>query len=365
MKNSYCFFSFNHQLFSGINFLITSTLIFFFAGITKGQIKANQYTFSISPGTYTDISGTGTYIGTGDDVAWYPLPIGFTFTYDCNDFTTFGVTTNGFLRLGAKPPSNSDGVNYQFAAGSTATDSNTIGGLSADLYNMYSGLGKIWYQTTGSPGSRVCTVEWQHMYFWGASADYSDDANFQIQLFEGTNVINIVYGYAFESGHYTRYPQVGIRGDSNNDYNLIDDAGGTLQWNAVTATTTGGNTLSKTWGISNTNEPATGLTYVWTPPSTSCVTTSVFNVKRHNPSINMYPNPVGSNATLQYYSNDESPITVNIVDILGRTINSCTMSNVKIGENNFSINTSGLIPGIYFLHATGTQKVFDLKFSKL
>ena len=250
--------------------LFCSFLIF--VGFAKGQVTVNQYAFSMSIGTYTDISTTGTYIGAGDDAAFAGLPIGFTFTYHCVNFSTFGATTNGFIRLGATPPSGSNGVGYAFAAGTSATDSNAIGGLSADLYWMYSHAGKVWYQTSGVPGSQICTIEWQHMYFWGAVSDYSDDANFQIQLCEGSNVINIIYGYAFETNHYNRYAQIGLRGVANTDYNLINDAGYTLQWSAVTATTTGGNTLKKIWGINNTNEPGLGLTYTWTPPPTSCTT---------------------------------------------------------------------------------------------
>ncbi|HET6992266.1 MAG TPA: hypothetical protein VFJ43_13115, partial [Bacteroidia bacterium] len=131
MKNSITFFYPVRWLSRRIN---SMWIFLFFAGIVQGQVTVSQYSFSMSMGTYNEISSTGTYIGAGDDAAFSGLPIGFTFTYHCVNFSTFGVTTNGFIRLGATPPAGSNGVNYEFAAGSNATDSNTIGGLGADLY---------------------------------------------------------------------------------------------------------------------------------------------------------------------------------------------------------------------------------------
>ncbi len=318
--------------------------LLFFAGVANGQTTVSQYSFSMSTGTYTDISTTGTNIpiGAGDEVAVGGLPIGFTFTYHCIGFSTFGITTNGFLRLGATPPTGSNSVNYEFAAGSNATDSNTIGGLAADLYDMYSNAGRIWYQTIGTPGSRICTVEWQHMYFWGAAGDYSDDANFQIQLFEGTNVINIVYGNSFETNHYSRMAQVGLRGVDNTDYNLIDDAVGTLQWNAVTATTTGGNTLRKTWGINNTNEPGLGLTYTWTPPITSCTPLAIGEIKNEN-FVSVFPNPFSESTTISVQGGNVSgKKTISILDITGKEI-----ITVPMEGNTYTVSKNSLAEGMY------------------
>ncbi|HET6992267.1 MAG TPA: T9SS type A sorting domain-containing protein, partial [Bacteroidia bacterium] len=207
---------------------------------------------------------------------------------------------------------------------------------------MFSHNGKIWYQTTGSPGSQICTIEWQHMYFWGASADYSDDANFQIQLCEGTNAINIIYGNAFESGHYSRNAQIGLRGIANTDYNLIDDQGGTLQWNAVTASTTGGNNLTKLWGISNTNEPGPGLTYTWTPPATSCPPLTIGEIKNEN-SVSLYPNPFRESTTISVQGeNVNGKKTISVFDVTGKEIIVASFEG-----STYVISKNSLAEGMY------------------
>lgn len=77
--------------------------------------------------------------------------------------------------------------------------------------------------------------------------------------------------------------------------------------------------------------------------------------------LTLYPNPVGSTTSLTYNSTDESPLYIDIIDLTGRKVSSLTLNNIKMGENTFSINTSFLNKGIYFLRATGAQKVYTIK----
>ncbi len=81
-------------------------------------------------------------------------------------------------------------------------------------------------------------------------------------------------------------------------------------------------------------------------------------------SITIYPNPVVENTTLNYISEDNAPISVSIADLTGRIISSTEFSNVKTGENTFSINTATLNSGIYLLQVTNSKKSFYQKILK-
>jgi hypothetical protein len=83
-----------------------------------------------------------------------------------------------------------------------------------------------------------------------------------------------------------------------------------------------------------------------------------------NNTINVYPNPVANNATINYNSTDKNEVAIDIIDASGKTVKSFVLSNIQDGENNFTLNTSGLSSGIYLLRATGTQKVYTMKFVK-
>ncbi len=87
------------------------------------------------------------------------------------------------------------------------------------------------------------------------------------------------------------------------------------------------------------------------------------NTKQYS-TITLYPNPVNDLANLNYISEDGEPITICITDMTGRTLCCKTYSDVKKGENNFLINTSGLISGVYFMKINSPQKNNCLKFIK-
>lgn len=85
-------------------------------------------------GTYTDLAATGTAIATTstDDANSTAQAIGFTFDYNGMPFTQFVLNTNGFIKLGATPPSAANmflrenaTANAAFAAKTVAVISNS------------------------------------------------------------------------------------------------------------------------------------------------------------------------------------------------------------------------------------------------
>ncbi|MCB2379396.1 T9SS type A sorting domain-containing protein [Hymenobacter sp. BT635] len=156
-------------------------------------------------GTYTDLAATGTVITTAntDDANSAAQPIGFTFNYNGVAFTDFVLNTNGFIKLGTAAPSAANlfytgpQVNTGGAINSTnAADVNLLLPFNHDLAD---GTSPAEYRvaTTGTAGSRVCTIQWKNVsdkLVSAATGKQHANMQFQVKLYEGTNNIEFVYG---------------------------------------------------------------------------------------------------------------------------------------------------------------------------
>lgn len=153
---------------------------------TNGQVK--NYTATNFSGNFSSIAGLGTTIpvSSSDDGAnTIALTMPFDFTYDGTLYATgtaWGVSTNGFMKLGATPPTGccSDWVG-------SSSYPNTILPMSYDGY-VWNGME---YQVTGSSPNRVLTVEWKRFSVCCSSTNTN---TLQVKLYETTNVIEFLYG---------------------------------------------------------------------------------------------------------------------------------------------------------------------------
>jgi hypothetical protein len=80
-----------------------------------------------------------------------------------------------------------------------------------------------------------------------------------------------------------------------------------------------------------------------------------------NVSISTYPNPVSSNATVEISTIEKLDGTLNVIDVLGKTVQTSNHS-LNTGKNKLNINTENLMNGVYFVQltfsgATLTQKI--------
>ncbi len=160
---------------------------------------------------FNSISGTGNSNsswknGTNntDDNLSEILSIGFPFTYQNGSYSSFLVSTNGFITLNTSTTSTGSGptnpYNYNNSSissvGSTASPA-IIAPFYEDLVcqgnpgNLASLNSSIHYLTTGSVGSRVLTVQWSGMENYNNAGP---NLNFQVKLYEGSNQIEFVYG---------------------------------------------------------------------------------------------------------------------------------------------------------------------------
>jgi hypothetical protein len=173
-------------------------------------------------GTYTDLASTGTVIATAttDDANSAAQPIGFTFNYNGTDFTQFVLNTNGFIKLGSAAPSAA-ALFLDETANSTLDDpfqnedANIIAPFNIDLTAGSAGT-EYRVATTGSAGSRICTIQWKNVRD-KANVSPTQYANmsFQVRLYEGTNVVELVYGPTTAgTSPAGRIAQIGLKGSS-------------------------------------------------------------------------------------------------------------------------------------------------------
>jgi hypothetical protein len=236
------------------------------------------YFFSQSTTSYTTISGTGTLLNSNcDDGYNSSVAIGFSFNYNGTAYTTISSSCNGWIMMGAGTPSGYSPI----ATGSYA---NAIAPFAGDLYGLASGNG-MYYQTTGSAPNRVFTIEWYH---WGFFSNGGlNEMNFQIKLFETTNIIQFVYQPTTPTYSYSM--QTGIMGATNADYNTRTT---TTNW---AATTIGAAASYMTY--SSSIYPSNGLTFYWLP-----VPTTFPNYYNYNTTVggNSFPFGVAAGKEVQW-----------------------------------------------------------------
>ena len=164
-------------------------------------------------GTYQII--TGTPGPSGDDYAEnYNLP--FTFYYINNDYNQVRICTNGWIELGSatRPLSYSNSL-FNEDLFSIYEPNKTLAPWWDDIsaYNY-----PVEYTTLGSSPNRVFVVQWRDVNSPLGSARY---VNFQVRLYETTNIIEFWYGGVSGSGNI-EYASFGIEDEIGGTNQFID-----------------------------------------------------------------------------------------------------------------------------------------------
>ncbi|MDD4277454.1 MAG: choice-of-anchor J domain-containing protein [Candidatus Cloacimonetes bacterium] len=204
-------------------------MLIFSAFVIGSWAVVSDYTFASAPGTYTEISeGTVLLSGVPADTnpSFNAIPLGFSFDFDGNAYTTVSVAENGFIALG-------DVVASSNLAISAATGTNNvIVAFNRDLVPRADG--ELMYLLSGTAPNRVFTVQWKNFRRVPTST-MNDILNFQIQLHEANNKIVFSYGNIVAVTVTTAQTvQVGLRGAGNDDYNNRTTL---TDWTATTAGT--------------------------------------------------------------------------------------------------------------------------------
>ena len=317
---------------------------------TTDAQSITNYAFSASSGTYTAlVGGTSPVVtGTVDEGAYNSIPIGFTFTYMGNQYTTLSACTNGYMVLGATITSPLYG--NLLATGAVRP---IIAPLWDDLQ-----ITSFSYLTQGTPGSRTFTAQWQ-----GAIWQYTGTAaavSFQAIIYEATGQVQFVYHQ--ETGALsTASASIGITGtgSGSGNYLSLNGAGVSPTVSSTTETTTisakpaEGQIYSFTpysptpadpTSMSFTAVGVTGMTVNWVDNST-CET--YFTVKRATDAgftANVVTTSVASTSILT---------TGAAYNLIATGLNPATMYYYKITAGNESSPSSAGITGSQITTAPG------------
>lgn len=204
--------------------------------------SASVYSFSKSTGTFSALSPMLTPIASGDEVLSTSQNIGFTFSFGGNNYSTFKASSNGFINLGG---------NLTSALFSNNLNSTTNHPILAPLWDDLTS--DVVMELSGMVGNQVLTVEWRNVK-WKYNAT-SAGFTFQAKLYEGTNVIEFIYGDSTAASTATRDASIGINTSPGGATNFLN-----VNTDLTTATSATSVTSINLW-------PGLGTVYTFTPPS--------------------------------------------------------------------------------------------------
>jgi hypothetical protein len=222
-----------------------------------------MYSFSSTVDTYIPLTGGTASTAIGDDVTQTSIPIGFNFNLGGQSFSTFGISTNGTIQLGTTATGLSNAL---------ATNANVIAPLWDDNNTS---AGSITYLTTGTAPNRVLTVQWANVSVGGGGAALNSTNNYQVKLYEGSNVVKLNYDTLSDLNASTA--SIGISGAIGQFLSVTPTS--PIQLSTVSATTSN-NAIASFADISSgtvfTFTPPT-YTYAWSPSTYIVGQTSLAN----------------------------------------------------------------------------------------
>jgi uncharacterized repeat protein (TIGR02543 family) len=292
-----------------------------------------EYAFTATSSTYSSISGSpdGTSTSTGDD-ATYQVSLPFAFNLAGKNFaanTTLYMRCDGFVAFGSSWSTNSPS--------SPGTSHDVISAFGYDQ-NLISGESYMYYKVTGSAGSRVLTLEWYNMRSYYTTYTY---ANYQVKLYEGSNIVELCYG------PYTH-------GSTRSIYAYLSANGNLTQLTSFSSPNVSSNTTGSTTSISVSSAeaaPANGTVYRFTPPlityawsNTGTAGTASGNTYTASPTTNSsYTASVTYNGATksQTVNVTVTPATPSNLEASNITTNSATVSWDANGASSWKYSING------------------------
>jgi PKD-like domain/Secretion system C-terminal sorting domain len=251
------------------------TLLLSIAGFSSiwGQCAPSCSNYIVSPITFTTFSGLGGGSGYGvneqllsDDQTTGPLAIGFTFSFMCNTYTQFVISSNGFISFDLAAPNGC-------CQGQLLPDPNTPSNLISLFWNdLYPpGGGTVTYALTGVSPNQMLIVTYTNIPFCcTVSPPFSSG---QIVLYEGTNVIDMYVSN--QQGNFSSPMTQGI-----------ENANGTIAYTAPGRNASAWTATNSAYRWTPTNAPTTPGAI--TGNTTACVGSQVNFVIPPSPGATSY-----------------------------------------------------------------------------
>jgi hypothetical protein len=275
----------------------------------KRQGAANTYVFSKSTTTYTPITSSTQLLGTGvDEGLSSATDIGFSFTYCGTAYTQFQASSNGFIYLGSGFTDPSYGNDL-----ASATVKPVIAPLWDDLATGNTN-GKVHYALTGTAPNRKLTIEFKAMK-WDLSGN--ENANFQIIIYETTNMIDFIYGTFGTVSNSSGGASIGINDATGGAGHFVSV---TPASTPTTSSTTANNAIGSAAYLTN------GVVYRFTPTLINDMQAYSFVSPSANvaiqPNVSFQPKATFCNTGLSTQSN--VPVRFEILNSGGTVVYSST-----------------------------------------
>ncbi len=220
---------------------------FLFAVQTKAQFStAAAYPFTSSVKTYTYLSG-GTAVpfpGSNMDDNIAGVPIGFSFPFCGNNYSTAYVTTNGHISF------NSGASAYNNFNSSNPTSSMLpfVAPLWDDLSSYPTG--SVTYLTSGTAPDRIFTVEWKEASWYYTGSPHAT-LSFQVKLYE-QGVIEFLYT-----------PESGGLYNASNCSATIGIINSASDYQTLSNSSTSPTSSSTSFTVNINSVPTAGQSYLW------------------------------------------------------------------------------------------------------
>jgi len=310
------------------------------------------YSFSKFTAPYNDLTGaTNLTAGVSWDDTVMTVPIGFPFKWALSNRTLNDIMIDSYGMLYA--PDDLDS-NIGFA-------SRIMMAYQADLvdrsYNTNQvAISPISYKTEGTAGNRICKVEFKNAGFY-SDATGIDSANFQVWLYEGSNIIEYHYGpqgvddistsFDGENGPWINLVYK-LSVDTLAATALLDSCSyvaGNTSTSAIMNPTAQLDLNSLPSDFAFDGLPANGQVFRFAPLGVS----SVKEVEAAFAGVQVFPTHAVSSVHIQH----EGAVTyARLTDLHGKVLWSG-----EVKSQQMDIPTSSLSQGMYFLSLTTNQQL--------
>lgn len=214
------------------------------------------------------VAVTSFTVGSLNDCRWDNIPIPFTFNYYGNNYSTCNISSNGWVGLGN---TNSTTTGLGFALPNAAAPNNVIHGVTANLTLAASGT--LEYYTDGSAPNRVFVISYNTVPFFSGGGN----TTFQIQLYEGSNIIEI---HTTTCSNTTLAKAQGVENSTGTVAAVVTGRNNTTNWSGtgfVNGYRFTPDAINFTWSPSGTLSSPTGSVVTATPTVTTTYTINAVN----------------------------------------------------------------------------------------